>query len=107
MLHVGNVEMPENAQAALAAIAQEALANIIRHARPSLVRMSLVEEEGAIQLTIYDDGVGFDPASIIPSWNRLGLVAMYERALILGGRLEVESEPGAGTTIRALIPLER
>jgi signal transduction histidine kinase len=83
-------------------IAQEALINVARHARARHVEVTLTAEDDALELTVRDDGVGF-------SVDRLrtgpGLVGMGERAELAGGRLDIESAPGAGTTLRARFPL--
>jgi signal transduction histidine kinase len=81
-------------------IAQEALQNALRHAHARHVRVLLGADEGALVLEVRDDGVGFDPAALDVRSRRLGLTSMEERARRLGGRLRVESTPGAGTTVR-------
>ena len=80
-------------------IAQEALNNALRHAHAQHVAVRLgCDGAGAIELTVADDGVGFDPAATRS--RRLGLTTMAERARAIGGTLDVESAPGAGTTVR-------
>ena len=59
----------------------------------------LVLEKGRVRLTVTDDGVGFDPAAPKLRARRLGLTSMEERAEALGGRLEIRSDPGAGTIL--------
>jgi PAS domain S-box-containing protein len=86
-------------------VAQEALANALRHAEPSSIALTLVVHDGRIRLEVHDDGCGFDPTRR-PS-EALGLTSMEERALALGGRLSVESAPGAGTTIAFECPIVR
>ncbi len=93
---------PEGA-AALFRIAQEALSNIAKHANAKKVRLLLESDEQELALTISDDGAGFD-AGAAPS-TRWGMTAMRERALAAGGRLEVDSASGKGTTVRAAVPL--
>jgi PAS domain S-box-containing protein len=87
---------------ALYRIAQEALHNTVRHARANNVTIKMVCEGGRITLEVSDDGVGFDPGGEFP--GHLGLRSMRERAQRLGGTLTLESEPGAGTAVRVLIP---
>jgi two-component system sensor histidine kinase UhpB len=89
-------------------IAQEALTNVARHAGAKTVRVELVRVGRAIRLIVADDGVGFD----VPSATQravggasLGLLGMRERASLLGGQLEIASEPGRGTEVRATFPL--
>ena len=63
--------------------------------------MRLVRRETSVELRVQDDGAGFKPGNS----GRLGLRGMRERAALLGGSVEVESRPGAGTTITARIPV--
>ncbi len=95
-------DLPRPAKEALYRIAQEALRNALRHGRPGRVTVRLLEEPGALTLEVADDGEGFDPATVPP--GHLGLVSMRERAARAGGRLQVRSAPGRGTTVRASLP---
>jgi signal transduction histidine kinase len=81
-------------------IAQEALGNALRHAEAEHVWVRLTGADGHVVLEVRDDGVGFDPDAAAVRSRRLGLTSMEERAERLGGRLSVESAPGAGTTVR-------
>ena len=81
-------------------IAQEALQNALRHARAEHVDLTLEARDGALVLSVADDGDGFDPADPSLRSRRLGLTSMEERARAAGGRLEIDSRPGAGTTVR-------
>jgi len=81
-------------------IAQEALANALRHAEAEHVWVRLGAKDGRLVLEVRDDGVGFDPDAAVVRSRRLGLTSMEERAQRLGGRLTLRSEPGAGTTVR-------
>ena len=86
-------------------ILQEALTNVMRHAQAHTVEISLTLEESVMCMTIADDGVGFVQQKGRPV--SFGLVGMRERVLMLGGRLELDSESGEGTTLRAYIPLHQ
>lgn len=92
-------------------IVQEALTNTIRHASASRVELALQIGEGELRLRIRDDGVGFDPAASRrdagrgPGGTGVGLLGMRERVLALGAALDIQSQPGAGTTIEATFPL--
>lgn len=89
-------------------IAQEALNNAHKHAKPKRVAVLLERREQELTLIVEDDGRGFDPGQEIevkPGDRGLGLAGMRERAAILGGRLEVESALGQGTTIFGPVPL--
>lgn len=81
-------------------IAQEAMHNALRHAGARRVQVRLEREDGALSLTVADDGAGFDPADPELRSRHLGLTSMEERAERLGGRLEIDSAPGSGATVR-------
>jgi signal transduction histidine kinase len=81
-------------------IAQEALTNAVRHAGAKHVGVRLGADGGSVVLEVSDDGVGFEPSDPELRSRRLGLTSMEERAARLGGRLEIRSAPGAGTTVR-------
>jgi signal transduction histidine kinase len=81
-------------------IAQEALHNALKHARAQCVRVRLQVDGDQLVLEIEDDGLGFDPAAPDIRSRRLGLTSMEERARTLGGRLDIRSQRGAGTTVR-------
>jgi two-component system NarL family sensor kinase len=88
-------------------IAQEATANAIRHAAASHINIALATTDCVIILEITDDGVGFSPAtaSATERPGGQGLRTMRERAEMVGGKLEIRSHPGAGCTIRAILPI--
>jgi signal transduction histidine kinase len=90
---------------ALYRVAQEALHNVVKHARARRVTLLLEAGEGKLALTIEDDGVGFDPQADHP--GHLGLHTMRERVVELGGTLAIESARGRGTMVRATVPVER
>jgi signal transduction histidine kinase len=82
-------------------IAQEALANVARHARASHVLVSLDSSDGRLELTIKDDGAGFDPQQ---DSRGMGTSNMRTRAAELGGTCEIVSRPAEGTTVKFSIP---
>ena len=99
---------PTNLETTCFRISQEALTNIQRHARAKRVRVELRAAHDELQLTIQDDGIGFDtPAAMerAAGGMSLGLLGMQERAELAGGRLEIESALHYGTRIRAVFPL--
>ena len=100
----GGRPLPPRVEAALYRICQEALANVVRHARASRATVRLVATPGRVRLAVDDDGLGFDPPGV-PT-GRHGLLGMRERAELLGGTFEVESVPGEGTRVEASVPLE-
>jgi two-component system NarL family sensor kinase len=95
--------LPPAVQSGLYRIAQQALANAVRHAQAETIVVRLTRDLDGVRLRIEDDGIGFDPAAV-PS-DRFGLVGMRERARLLGGTLVVESAPDAGTVIDVLVPV--
>jgi len=97
-------EIDAEVEQALFRIAQEALTNVVKHAAAASATVHLERADGAITLLVEDDGRGFDPGDRSISARRLGLVSMHERAVDLGGTFFVESEHGAGTTVRAQVP---
>ena len=97
------IELPPEYETALYRIVQEALTNIVKHAEAHSVSIIVLDAEGAVRTVIEDDGVGFDPSTVRD--GALGLVGMRERVSLLGGRFEVESARGAGTTLIIELPL--
>jgi signal transduction histidine kinase len=86
-------------------VIQEALTNVLRHAGSDLTSVSVTLQrfDSAIQATIEDDGIGFDPDEASNS-GRLGLAGMRERAALVDGTLDIESQPGQGTTVFLRVP---
>jgi len=96
-------DAPLAVKEALYRIAQEALQNAIKHARPDRLDVRLVCEPGSLGLEVCDNGLGFNPQADYP--GHLGLRSMRERAMNLGGTLQIVSAPDCGTQIRAQIPI--
>ncbi|MBN1481366.1 PAS domain S-box protein [candidate division KSB1 bacterium] len=93
-------------ETALFRVTQEALANVLKHAKASMVRINLKEKEKLISLTIADDGVGFHLQAVLQDQKRgFGLINMKERIEIIGGDFAVSAAPGKGTTITISLPL--
>jgi signal transduction histidine kinase len=90
--------------AALYRVAQESLANAIRHAAPGTVTVRLVTAGGRVELEVRDDGRGFDVATAEARRPGMGLFVMRQRIALVGGTLDVASEAGGGTRVRATIP---
>jgi signal transduction histidine kinase len=91
--------------AATQKIAQESLANVDQHAQATHLALSLCQEPGQISLEVSDDGAGFDREAV-DTGTQLGIHGMRERAELVGGTLTVDSQPGQGTTIRLVVPIE-
>ena len=94
--------LPADVETALYRIVQEALTNIVKHARASGVSIVLARTGGHVSAVVEDDGRGFTPDR---GGDGLGLLGMKERLALLDGKLKIESDPGAGTTIVAEVPL--
>ncbi|HET7375628.1 MAG TPA: ATP-binding protein, partial [Anaerolineae bacterium] len=84
-------------------IAQEAFNNIEQHAGAKRVRVSLSQADDHLQLSIVDDGQGFTDAEVAA--DRFGLTGMRERAAMIGGDLQVESQIGQGTKVLLTLPV--
>ena len=88
---------------AILRITHEALNNAVRHAGANHVTVRLSQRPDVVTVEVRDDGVGFDPHSAEVRSRHLGLTSMEERARELGGRLEIRSAPGSGTTVLLLV----
>jgi signal transduction histidine kinase len=95
--------LPPEVETALYRIVQESLTNIVKHARATNVSVVLARKSDSVSVVVEDDGVGFEPHLVRD--GGIGLVGMQERVALLGGRLAIESRPGAGTTFVAEVPL--
>lgn len=95
--------MPKETSIALFRIAQEGFTNIIRHAGARSVALRFAVERDACRIVLSDDGRGFDAADPKFRWSH-GITGMRQRVRTLGGQFEIESAPGAGTTLRVSIP---
>ena len=103
-----NLRLLPDTETHLYRIAQEAMNNIVKHARAKNVSVLLEKTGDEVTLIVEDDGVGFAGAngkSVEKSGKRLGLTGMRERAALIGGTLEIESVPKKGTTIFARVPI--
>ncbi len=102
----GLKRLPSRIEVPLFRIAQEALTNIVRHAKASHASVVVLRQLHEITMLVEDDGQGFDIAMAQEKGDQcLGLMGMKERVNLLGGGFVVESAPGEGTTIRVRIPL--
>jgi two-component system sensor histidine kinase UhpB len=99
------LELSSQSELVLYRIVQEALSNAVRHAAPKRIHVAISEENQNVVVVVTDDGSGFSRSATRDSDGRgLGLFGMEERAGYVGGRVEIRSRPGAGTTVRASIP---
>lgn len=101
---VEEAEIPEALKTVIYRVAQEALNNVAKHSRAKRVSLSLVRNGDRLELSIRDNGVGFESAPVVePEGKRkgMGMTSMRERVSLSGGAFSVVSAPGAGTTVTA------
>lgn len=96
-------ELPDEQRTCVYRVVQEALQNVVRHARAASARVTLRQEADRLVVMVQDDGTGFDTAQE----KGLGLLGMEERVKRLGGSVRIDSEPGGGTLVTAFLPLPR
>jgi signal transduction histidine kinase len=105
-VHFSPRDVPENLHAEIQTICfrivQEAITNVVRHAKATRVDVDLHRENGKLRLLIRDNGIGFDVES---RTARLGLIGIKERAALVGGQAKIISETNKGTTIDISLPL--
>lgn len=107
-IDLADTRLPDHIELALYRIAQECLQNVVKHAQAGCARLTFRVDDDIARLEIADDGVGFDTFEHPLGSDEMGgygLLSMAERAEIVGGRLNIRSRPGAGTTVTATIPL--
>jgi two-component system, NarL family, sensor histidine kinase DevS len=99
---LGEKRLPGEVETALYRVVQESLTNIVKHASARRVSISVARRDSSVAAVIEDDGDGFDPRVVRE--GGVGLLGMRERLALLDGRVEIESRPGAGTTLVAEVP---
>jgi len=99
----GDERFPPEVETALYRLVQESLTNVVKHAHAKSVSILLTQKPGSVSVVVEDDGVGFEPGRA--TGDGIGLLGMRERVGLFGGRLILESRPGAGTTVVAEVPL--
>jgi chemotaxis family two-component system sensor kinase Cph1 len=107
-LALNDRRLPPQIETALYRVLQEAIRNIVKHAQASNVGVILEGTAGEVRLIVEDDGKGFvweAPDGDAPCAPRLGLLGIRERLALVGGLLEIETAPGAGTTLLIHVPL--
>jgi signal transduction histidine kinase len=103
---IGGERLSPQAETTLYRVVLESLTNVSRHARASRVDVLVARLEGNVVVVVEDNGCGFDPETVAhPSGKKLGLLGMKERVALAGGIPEIESSPGAGTSIYARVDL--
>ncbi|HEX2912708.1 MAG TPA: ATP-binding protein [Chloroflexia bacterium] len=109
--NLNNKRLQSDLELGLYRVAQEALQNVLKHsnAHHVTITLSYSEENETVRLVVLDDGIGFDPPSMLSKNGRqdhLGLAGMEERITSIGGRFEIRSSPGAGALVEAEVPLK-
>lgn len=97
--------LPSDISVCLYRVLQEALQNAVKHSGSRQLRVVLTGDLEGVELTVRDTGIGFDPKEVAKK-HGVGLISMKERLKLVGGQLSIESQPHAGTTIRACVPLK-
>jgi signal transduction histidine kinase len=100
-------EPPRPVALCLYRIAQEALRNVARHASASEIKVGLQFVDGGLELSVHDNGVGYDAAAPKQARPSLGHASMRQRVSLVGGELHIDSKRGQGTTVQAWAPLNR
>ena len=101
---LGELRLPSEVETTLYRVVQESLTNIVKHANARSVSVSIARRASTVAAVIEDDGAGFDQRAVRE--ESVGLLGMRERLSFVDGRLEIESRPGAGTTIVAEVPVK-
>jgi signal transduction histidine kinase len=101
-------QLPAEVETAVFRVVQEAITNIARHAQANEASISLVHKEGKLFVRVEDNGVGFDPTTVMNNGQTgWGLRGMQERINLLGGKFYIGSKAGNGTLLLAEVPLEQ
>jgi signal transduction histidine kinase len=102
-----DVRPPPNIETAAYRIARELVHNTVRHARAASLAVELRQTDTELHLRVADDGTGFEVASATRqgSGKRLGLMSVEQRVALLGGKLQITSQPGGGTVARVFLPI--
>lgn len=102
-----SVRLPPQVEVSMYRLLQEALQNVYNHAAAQKVIVNLCFNENDLELSICDDGIGFDLSAVEQINSRhFGLITMRERAKSLNGRLSIQTQPGHGTSITLFVPLQ-
>jgi signal transduction histidine kinase len=103
-LELGDLSATPVVEHGVLRVAQESLANAVKHGDPAHVSLSVAQQDGIVRVLVTDDGCGFDAGPDAVRTLGLGLASMRERVDELGGELVVASQPGAGTTVSVSVP---
>jgi signal transduction histidine kinase len=100
-----DLDLPDPYATAIFRVLQESLTNVAKHAHARRVEVVLAHEDGALSISVRDDGAGFDTADPRKP-HSYGLLGVRERAFLLGGHTRITSARGEGTEIEVRLPLE-
>jgi signal transduction histidine kinase len=100
--NVEDADVTPDRSAAVFRVVQEALTNVMRHAKAKSVQVELKKEKGLLKITVSDDGQGI-PEAAIQDLKSLGIVGMRERIFRIGGDFKIHSKPGAGTRVEIVL----
>jgi signal transduction histidine kinase len=106
---MGDVHLDTKTEGTLFNIIQEAVNNALKHAKARNIWVRLRRDGTALHAVVQDDGVGFDKAAVLRSYERrgsFGLLNIDERARLVGGHADMQSAPGQGTTVTIVVPIE-
>jgi two-component system sensor histidine kinase DegS len=101
--------LPSGMEVAIFRVVQEAFSNVLKHSQASHVTLELTYQQQMVKVTVKDNGIGFVVEQIdkkIDKGSHYGLMGMRERVELLEGRMEVESDVGAGAKVSMLIPIK-
>jgi two-component system NarL family sensor kinase len=102
---LAKVNLPRESEVALYRIFVESLNNVRRHANAKRVSVKLEQHGEEVKLHVQDDGIGFEPSSSdTRAVGSIGTIGMRKRAELIGGQFHIESQPGAGTSVRVAVP---
>jgi signal transduction histidine kinase len=100
--------VPPDTEIAVFRAVQEAVSNVVRHAKAEKVLIEIAAAKGILEIDVEDDGEGFDPAEVggpSASGRGLGILGLHERMELIGGTAKVTSSPGAGTRVSLRVPI--
>ena len=98
------LDLPQGQRVTAYRIGKEAMANVVRHAGARTVVITLTRTSTGVEVSVEDDGRGFDPTTVTPRPGHLGIPAMADRATIAGGHLDLERRDGGGMRVRLWLP---
>jgi signal transduction histidine kinase len=106
--HLVSGQLGRDAEVVFYRVAQESLNNVLKHAHATRVDVLVEARDGAIRMVIEDNGIGFDVADREETRDKgIGIIGMRERAALIGGSLQIESQPGQGTSVFLEAPRAR